>query len=72
MPLDFGAAFGVAISAFLLRPHRRRQDEIGAHRRHRWISIGNDDEIIWIAIAGNALFESVGGGLDVIVYLRTQ
>ena len=64
------APFGIAIGAFLLDPHRRRQHEIGGLRRHGRIGIGDNDEIFRIAVAGISLFLEVGGRLQVIVDLH--
>ena len=51
LPPDMGAALGVAVGAFLLDPHRRRQNEIGGHRRDGRIGVGDDDEVVRIPVA---------------------
>ena len=51
LPPDMGAALRVAVGAFLLDPHRRGQNEIGGHRRHGRIGVGDDDEVVRIAVA---------------------
>ena len=52
---ELRAPLRVAVRAFLLDPHRRRQHEVGGKRRHRRIGFGHDDEVVGIAIAGIAL-----------------
>ena len=63
-------ALGIAVGAFLLDPHRGRQDQVGRKRRHRGIGVGNDDEIFGIAEARIGLLVDVGAGLQIVVDLN--
>ena len=63
-------ALGVAVGAFLLDPHRGRQDQVGGKRRHRRIGIRHHDEIVRIAEARIGLLVDVGAGLQIVVDLN--
>ena len=60
---------GVAVGAFLLDPHGRRQDQIRRHRSDRRIGVGDHDEIVGISVAGIGLLCAVRRGLQVVVDL---
>ena len=66
---EMRAPLGIAVGAFLLHPHRRRQDQIGRHRGNRRIGVRDDNEVVGIAIAGIGLVRVVGRGLQVVVDL---
>src|SRR6185503_18690801 len=63
---ELGTSFGVAVSALLFDPHRGREDEIGRQRRDRRIGVRDDDEIVWVAIAGQAFLIAVRARLYVV------
>ena len=67
---ELRAAFGIAIGAFLLHPHRGRENEIGRACRHRRIGVRHDDEIVGIAIAEIGFFVLVRRRLEVVVDLH--
>ena len=64
---ELGPAFGIAIGALLLHPHGGGQDQVGGHRGHRRIGIGDNDEILRVAITGPGLLVHVGRSLHVVV-----
>ena len=64
---EVGAALGVAVGAFLLDPHRAGQDQVGRDGGHRRVDVGDDDEVLRIAVARVGLLHQVGAGLHVVV-----
>ena len=64
---EVGAALGVAVGAFLLDPHRAGQDQVGGDGGHRRVDVGDDDEVLRIAVARVGLLHQVGAGLHVVV-----
>ena len=67
---DMGAAFGVAVGAFLFHPHCGRQDEIGRERGHRWVSVGHHDEVLSVTIAKPGFLVGIRSRLQVVVDLH--
>ncbi len=49
---ELGATLCVAIGAFLLYPHRSRQDEVRRLRGDGWVRVRYNDKIIGIAVTG--------------------
>ncbi len=66
---DMGAALGIAVGTFLLHPHRGGEDEVGGHGRHGRVGVGDDDEVLGVAIARIGLVAAVRRGLQVVVDL---
>ena len=66
LPPELGTPLGVAKSPLFFHPHGRGQHQIGRHRRHGRIGIGNDDEGLRIAPAGVDLLIGVGASLHVV------
>ncbi len=67
---ELRAPLGIAVGAFLLHPHRGRQDQVGGQRRHRRIGVRDHDEIVGVAEARIGLLVGVGTGLEVVVDLH--
>ncbi len=57
------AAFRIAVSAFLLDPHRAWQDKVRRLRGDGRIGVRDDNEVFRIAVARVGLLVDVGGGL---------
>ena len=67
---ELGAPLGVAVGALFLDPHGGRQDQVRGLRGHRGIGIGDDDEIVRVAVAGQGFLVEVGRRLHVVVHLH--
>ena len=64
---EVGPPLGVAVGAFLLDPHRGRQDEVGRHRGDGRIGVGDHDEVRGVAVARIGLVVGVRRRLEVVV-----
>jgi hypothetical protein len=64
---ELGASLGVAVRAFLLDPHRGRQHQVGGQCGERRVGIGDDDEVVRVAVTGPGLLVEVRRRLDVVV-----
>ena len=70
LPPELGAPLGVAVGALLLDPHRGGQDQVGGLAGGGRVDVGDDDEVLRVAVAGQPLLHQVRGGLDVVVHLH--
>ncbi len=66
---ELGTPLGVAIGALLLDPHGGGQDQIRRLRGNGRVGVGDSDEVVRVAPAGQRLTVHIGGGLHIVVAL---